>query len=360
MDALSDPKKHVVVQHAPAVSVSLGELMGIEPGVDIDGKMVAALREVGFDRVFDTSFTADLTIMEEGSELVQRVKSGGVLPMMTSCSPGWIKFVEQYYPEFIPNLSTCKSPQQMLGAIAKSYYAQQQGIDPKDIFSVSIMPCTAKKFEAARPEMGREGYQDVDAVLTTREVADLLNNFGINLNNLESQEPDTPFGTRSTAGKLFGVTGGVMEAAVRSAHLLITGQEAPRLDFEEVRGLEGVKMATLPIGSLNVKVAVASGLKNARKLMNQVRSGEIEVHFIEVMTCEGGCINGGGQPYETTEESLKARMKALYRLDGEAKLRRSHENPDVQRLYKEFLGAPLGHKSHELLHTHYHKRPVVK
>ncbi len=357
--ALADPDKYVVVQHAPAVSVSLAEEFGFAPGKDIDGQMVAALRRLGFKRVFDTSFTADLTIMEEGSELVQRVTTGGVLPMITSCSPGWIKFVEQFYPELLPNVSTCKSPQQMMGALIKSFFAEREKIDPKKIVSVSVMPCTAKKFECAREEMGRGYVPDVDFVLTTRELGHLIKRFGIDISALKPDTADTPFGERTTAGKIFGASGGVMEAALRSAHVLITGQELAKLDVPAVRGLEGVKETSVRIGALEVKAAVASGLGNARKLMDQLRAGRSDLHFIEIMTCPGGCIAGGGQPTGMDAAAVKARMKALYDLDGAAPVRVSHANQQVARLYKEFLGKPLGHKSHELLHTHYHERKVV-
>jgi len=357
--ALADPDKYVVVQHAPAVSVSLAEEFGFKPGKDIDGQMVAAMRRLGFKRVFDTSFTADLTIMEEGSELVQRVTTGGVLPMITSCSPGWIKFVEQFYPELLPNVSTCKSPQQMMGALIKSFFAEREKLDPKKIVSVSVMPCTAKKFECGREEMGRDYTPDVDYVLTTRELGHLIKRFGIDISALKPDTADTPFGERTTAGKIFGASGGVMEAAIRSAYTLITGKELEKLDVPAVRGLDGVKETSVRIGDLEVKAAVASGLGNARKLMDQLRSGRKDLHFIEIMTCPGGCIAGGGQPTGMDPDAVKARMKALYDLDGSEKVRVSHHNKHVERLYKEFLGKPLGHKSHELLHTHYHERKVV-
>jgi NADH-quinone oxidoreductase subunit G/NADP-reducing hydrogenase subunit HndD len=357
--ALADPTKTVVVQHAPAVSVSIAEEFGMKPGVDFDGKMVAALRRAGFDRVFDTSFTADLTIMEEGSELAQRIAGGGVLPMLTSCSPGWIKYVETFYPEFMPNLSTCKSPQQMMGAIVKTFFAQREGLDPKDIVSVSIMPCTAKKFECARPEMGREFVPDVDYVLTTRELAGLFRATGIDPNACDPESADTPFGERSSAGKLFGASGGVMEAAVRSAYWMLTGKELGELRIQELRGLKGIKELRVRIGDLEVGAAVASSLANARKLLEEVRAGRKDLHFIEVMTCPGGCINGGGQPIGASAEAVKARMKALYQIDRDAELRVSHHNKWVQRLYDEFLGKPLGHKSHELLHTRYSGRDVA-
>ncbi len=357
--ALQDPEKIVVVQHAPSVSVTLAEEFGVNPGVDIAGAMTAALRRLGFDRVFDTSFSADLTIMEEASELAQRIAEGGQLPMMTSCSPGWIKFVEEFYPDFIGNLSSCKSPQQMLGAIIKSYYAEREGIDPKKIFSVSIMPCTAKKFEKTRPEMYVDGVADIDAVLTTRELARLIRLYGIDVKNLAPDPADTPFGERSTAGKLFGASGGVMEAAVRTAHFLLTGKELQRLEVQDVRGLKGVKEAAVDIGGQEVRVAVVSGLANARDLLEQVRAGKKNLHFIEVMTCPGGCIAGGGQPLGADLDAIRARMQALYKIDRSEPVRTSHGNKSVQRLYDEYLGKPLSHKSHDLLHTHYSKREVV-
>jgi NADH-quinone oxidoreductase subunit G/NADP-reducing hydrogenase subunit HndD len=357
---LADPGKTVVVQHAPAVSVSIAEEFGIKPGTDIDGQMVAALRRAGFDKVFDTSFTADLTIMEEGSELIKRVTEGGALPMFTSCSPGWIKFVEQFYPEFMPNLSTCKSPQQMMGAVIKSFYARQQGLEPRDIVSVSIMPCTAKKFECNRPEMGRDYVPDVDYVLTTRELAELFRVVGINPGSLEPEGADTPFGERSSAGKLFGASGGVMEAALRSAVFLLTGEEMKDYRIQDLRGMKGCKELRVNVAGVDLGAAVVSSLGQARKLMEEIKKGRKDLHFIEVMTCPGGCINGGGQPIGADMESVKARMAALYTIDREDHLRVSHKNTEVQRLYQEFLGKPLGHLSHELLHTEYHQRKVMQ
>ncbi|NLX07391.1 MAG: 2Fe-2S iron-sulfur cluster binding domain-containing protein [Phycisphaerae bacterium] len=354
--ALSDPTKTVVVQHAPAVSVSLGEEFGVKPGKDVDGMMVAALRRLGFDRVFDTSFTADLTIMEEGSELVHRIQTGGVLPMLTSCSPGWIKFLEQFYPDFIPNVSSCKSPQQMMGAVIKSFFAQREGLDPDRIVSVSIMPCTAKKFECSRPEMAPNHVPDVDYVLTTRELGQLIRMFGLDITALEPETPDTPFGERTTAGKIFGASGGVMEAAVRSAHFLITGKEMDELKIQPLRGMKGCKELRAKIGDLEVGAAVVSGLQNARNILDQVRAGRNDLHFIEVMTCPGGCINGGGQPLGADPEAIAARMRGLYRIDQAESVRVSHRNQWVTRLYDEFLGKPLGEVSHRLLHTHYTKR----
>jgi NADH-quinone oxidoreductase subunit G/NADP-reducing hydrogenase subunit HndD len=358
VDALADPAKTVVVQHAPAVSVTLAEEFGMKPGKDIAGIMTAALRTLGFDRVFDTAFAADLTIMEEGSELVHRVRNGGTLPMLTSCSPGWIKFVEQTYPDFMPNLSSCKSPQQMLGAVVKTYYAKEQSLNPRNIYSVSIMPCTAKKFEATRPEMVRSGLPDIDAVLTTRELARLIRMRGLDLNTLEPDTADSPLGQRSSAGKLFGVSGGVMEAAVRTAHYLIAGRELPDLKLQQLRGLKGVKFARVEIDGLELGAAVVSGLANAAALLDEIRDGRDDLHFIEVMTCPGGCIAGGGQPLGTDIEAVRARMKALYRIDRDEEMRASHLNLEIQRLYAEFLGEPLGKKSHELLHTHYTAREI--
>jgi NADH-quinone oxidoreductase subunit G/NADP-reducing hydrogenase subunit HndD len=358
--ALEDPAKHVVVQHAPSISVTLAEEFGMKPGRDVDGVMTAALRVLGFDRVFDTSFAADLTILEEASELVHRLQQGGALPLMTSCSPGWVKFVEQFYPDYLENVSTCKSPQQMLGAVIKTYYAQQAGLDPADIFSVSIMPCTAKKFEAERPEMGRNGVRDVDAVLTTRELARLIRQRGIDPRALAPEAADSPLGERTSAGKLFGVTGGVMEAAIRTAHHMVTGEELGAVNLKQIRGLSGVKEARVAVNGLELGVAVVNGLGNLRVLMEQMRDGRDDLHFIEVMTCPGGCIGGGGQPIRADRDAIKARMRALYRIDRDEPMRRSHENASVKRLYDEFLGEPLGAKSHELLHTHYAERMVVK
>jgi NADH-quinone oxidoreductase subunit G/NADP-reducing hydrogenase subunit HndD len=359
LDALNDPNKVVVVQHAPAVSVTLGEEFGMPPGADVMGAMTAALRRLGFDRVFDTGFTADLTIMEEGSELVHRLTHGGKLPMLTSCSPGWIKFVETYYPDFLDNLSTCKSPQQMMGAVIKSYFAEREGLDPARIYSVSIMPCTAKKFEAGRPEMGHDGVADVDAVLTTRELARIIRMRGLNLLEMPSDTADTPFGERTTAGKLFGATGGVMEAAIRSAYFLVTGKELENLEVQAVRGLTGVKEAHVQIDGIDLGVAVVSGLGNASRLLDQIRAGRNDLHFIEVMTCPGGCIGGGGQPIGADAEAVRSRMQSLYAIDSRETVRVSHHNEAVQRLYAEFLGKPLGEKSHHLLHTRYAPRGVL-
>jgi len=360
LEALNDRKKFVVVQHAPAISVSLAEEFGMSVGKDIAGIMNAALRKIGFNKVFDTSFTADLTIMEESAELIERVKSGGKFPMITSCCPGWIKFAEEFYPEFLENLSSCKSPQQMMGAIIKSYYATNTGIKPEDIYSVSIMPCTAKKFEGQRTEMTKKGISDIDAVLTTRELAELIKLYEIDLNNIEPELADSPLGLRSSAGKLFASTGGVMEAAIRTAHYSITGKELVKFKINEVRGLEGIKEAKINIDNLEIGVAVVSGLKNARKLLAQIKQGRKDLHFIEIMACPGGCIGGGGQPINKDENAIKLRMKSIYNIDERESIKVSHKNPDIIELYREFLGKPLGEKSHHLLHTSYEKREVLK
>ncbi len=374
-DALYDPNKHVVVQTAPAVRVALGEDLGFDVGTRVTGKMVTALKRLGFDSVLDTDFTADLTIMEEGSELLDRLKRALVdgqtdiaLPMTTSCSPGWVKFIEHKFPEFLPNVSTCKSPQQMFGALAKTYYAKKRNIDPSRIVSVSIMPCTAKKFEANRPEMRDSGYKDVDYVITTRELARMIMQAGLDLQSLEDSKYDSLMGDSTGAAVIFGATGGVMEAALRTAWEIITGREVPfqNLNIEPVRGMEGVRAATIKIeGCLDdwkflegveLKVAIAHGLVNANELMKSVKEGKEEFHFIEVMACPGGCLGGGGQPYPTNAEIRKKRASAIYEEDEAMVIRKSHENPEIIQIYEEFLGKPLGHKSHELLHTHYAPR----
>lgn len=355
--ALHNPEKHVIVQIAPAVRVALGDEFGMEPGELVTGKMVTAVRMLGFDKVFDTNFAADLTIMEEGTELLDRIKNGGKLPMITSCSPGWVNYVEKHHPEMIDNLSTAKSPQGMFGAVAKTYYAEKVGVDPKDIVCVSVMPCTAKKYEAKRPELGRDGYQDVDFVLTTRELAKLIRYEGLDLRVLGESQFDSPLGTSSGAAAIFGVTGGVMEAALRTAYEAYTGQMLPRLEFEEVRaGIGGIREATVDLNGTPIKVAVANGLKNAAEVLRRVESGEENYTFIEIMACPGGCIGGGGQPIGTTNARREERIKAIYALDQSLPLRKSHENPDIQAIYSEFFGEPLSHKAHELLHTHYHNR----
>ena len=351
--ALQDPTKHVVVQTAPATRVAIGEPFGLPPGSISTGKMVAALRRLGFDKVFDTDFTADLTILEEGSELLERIEKGGPLPLITSCSPGgsgiWKSSIRAS-----ENVSTCKSPQQMFGALAKTYYAEKAGIDPKDIVSVSIMPCTAKKYECRRPEMTDSGYQDVDYVLTVRELARMIKEAGIDFAGLEDEEYDDPLGISTGAGVIFGATGGVMEAALRTVYELVTGKTLEKIDFEDVRGFEGLKIATVQVGDLSVKVAVAHTLANAKAILDRVKNGE-EFHFIEIMTCPGGCIGGGGQPIPTDTDIRLKRIEAIYEADRGLPLRKSHENPAVQELYKTFLGKPLGEKSHKLLHTTYRR-----
>jgi len=355
-EALGDPKRHVVVQTAPATRVTIGEEFGMEPGSIVTGKLVAALRRLGFDRVFDTDFTADLTILEEAHELLHRVKEGGVLPLITSCSPGWIKYVEHFFPQLLPHLSSCKSPQQMFGALAKTYYAERAGIDPADIHVVSIMPCTAKKFEAGRPEMTASGYADVDAVLTSRELGRMLREAGIDFADLPEEEYDLPLGISTGAAAIFGASGGVMEAALRTAYETITGSTLEVLDITAVRGLDGIKEAAIEAGGLVVKAAVGHGLGNARRLCELVAGGAADYHFIEIMGCPGGCIGGGGQPIPTTNAIRQRRIDAIYQVDRNMPIRKSHENQVVKTLYAEFLGHPLGEKSHQLLHTHYQPR----
>ncbi len=362
-EALADSTKHVVVQPAPAVRAALGEEFGMPIGTCVTGKMAAALRRLGFDKVFDTDFGADLTIMEEGTELINRIQNGGVLPMITSCSPGWIKFCEHYYPEFIPNLSTCKSPHQMTGALIKSYYAEKAGIDPKDIVTVSVMPCTAKKFEAKRPEMSNNGLMDVDHVITTRELAKMIKAAGIDFVNLPDEDFDKLMGESTGAAVIFGTTGGVMEAALRTAYELITGSELENIDLHDVRGMEGIKEATVKVGDLDVNVAVCSSTGKAAELLDAIKAGEKSYTFIEVMGCPGGCVNGGGQPIVSSTvrnwtDIRVARAKALYDEDAAKTLRKSHLNPEIKAIYEEYLGKPNGHKSHELLHTTYEKRDL--
>lgn len=361
--ALSDPTKIVLVQTAPAVRAALGEAFGMPIGTDVEGKMAAALRRLGFDKVFDTNFGADLTIMEEANEFVDRVKNGGKLPMITSCSPGWVKYCEHYYPEFTENLSSCKSPQQMFGAIAKSYWAEKEGIDPKNIVMVSVMPCTAKKFEIGRPDQDANGMPDVDIAITTRELARMIKRAGILFNELPDEEFDRPLGLGTGAAVIFGATGGVMEAALRTAVETLTGEELKALDFTEVRGVEGVKEATYEVAGLKVNVAVASGLSNAAKVLEMVKSGEKDYHFIEIMACPGGCVNGGGQPQQHASVrnfvDLRAeRAKVLYNIDSANTIRKSHENPAIVELYDNYLGKPGSEKAHHLLHTTYIKRSV--
>ena len=361
--ALADEKKYTIVQTAPATRVALGEALGLEPGQVVTGKMVAALRRLGFDKVFDTDFSADLTIMEEGHEFLDRVLNGGVLPMITSCSPGWINFIEIKYPDLLPHLSTAKSPQGMFGALAKTYWPESQGLKVEDIYSVSIMPCTAKKAECVRPQLqSNPGIPDVDTVLTTRELARMIKNAGIDFKNLPEEEYDSPLGTSTGAGAIFGVTGGVMEAALRTVYAVLNdGADIPGIIFQPVRGMEGIKEATVdvPINgeTVTVKIAVAHTLKNAKTLMDKIRAGEADYHFIEVMACPGGCIGGGGQPQPVNQEIRAARTAALYSVDEAKTLRQSHKNPDIIALYDKWLGKPLGEKPHHLLHTHYNGQP---
>ncbi len=362
--AIADPEKYVVVQTAPAVRAALGEEFGYPMGTPVQGKMVSALRRIGFDKVFDTNFAADLTIMEESHEFLQRVQNGGVLPLITSCSPGWIKYCEHYFPEMTENLSSCKSPQQMFGAIVKTYYAEKMGINPENIISVSIMPCTAKKFEIGRDNQNGAGMPDVDISLTTRELARLIRKVGLNFDRLPEEEFDSPLGSGTGAAVIFGATGGVMEAALRTAVWKLTGEkDGTPIEFKEVRGVEGIKEATYNVANMDVKVAVASGLKNAKELLTRVKNGEANYHFIEIMGCPGGCVNGGGQPrvpasVRNFTDIRAERAKALYSLDEQNTLRFSHENKDVQELYASYLGEIGGHKAHKLLHTTYVKRNI--
>ncbi|MCI6159643.1 MAG: NADH-dependent [FeFe] hydrogenase, group A6 [Selenomonadaceae bacterium] len=357
LDVLQDPSKHVVVQVAPAVRVALGDAFGMEPGTIATGQMVTALKLLGFDKVFDTNFGADLTIMEESAEFVERLTKGGVLPMMTSCSPGWVNYMEKHYGDYRQHLSSAKSPMQMFGAIAKTYYPEQAGIDVHNIVTVSIMPCTAKKYECTRPEMGRDGMQDVDIVLTTRELIKLIKYVGLEFGNLPESDFDSPLGESTGAGAIFGTTGGVMEAALRTAYEKVTGKTLQKLDFDDVRGFKGIKETTVNLNGRDVHIAVAHTLKNARIIMEQIKKGTCKYDFIEIMACPGGCIGGGGQPIGTTNAIKQKRMEAIYQIDRDKPIRKSHENPEILKLYKDFLGEPLSEKAHELLHTDYHKVP---
>lgn len=361
LEAIADPDKTVLVQTAPAVRAALGECFGLPIGTNVEGKMVAALRRLGFDKVFDTDFSADLTIMEEANEFIDRVKNGGVLPMITSCSPGWVKYCEHYFPDMTENLSTCKSPQQMFGAMAKTYYAEKMGLDPKDIVMVSIMPCTAKKYEIGRDDQSAAGVPDVDYALTTRELGRMIERAGINFNALPDEKFDEPLGISTGAGVIFGATGGVMEAALRTAVYTLTGENV--IDLPEVRGTEGIKEATYKVGDLDVKVAVASGLANAKELLEKVQKGEADYQFIEIMGCPGGCVNGGGQPQQPMNvrnfvDIRAERAKVLYDIDASMPIRQSHENPAIKEVYETYLGEPGSHKAHEILHTSYVKRKV--
>jgi iron-only hydrogenase group A len=368
---LADPGKTVVVQTAPAIRASLGEALGMAPGSLVTGKMVAALRRLGFDKVFDTQFTADLTIMEEGSELIHRLTKGGKLPMITSCSPGWINYIEGFYPSLLPHLSTCKSPQQMFGSLAKTYYAEKAGLDPSSMRLASIMPCTAKKHEARRPEMrdaweywkakgkpDAAAYYDVDWALTTRELARMITRAGIDIERLKEEDFDDPLGRSTGAATIFGTTGGVMEAALRTVYEIVTGTTLASIEFEAVRGLEGIKHAEVDLAGTKVRVAVAHTLRNARTILDEIAAGKSPYHFVEVMTCPGGCVGGGGQPVRIDQAKRLARNAAMYAEDRRLDLRKSHENPAVKALYADFLGEPLGHLSHELLHTSYSRRVI--
>lgn len=365
LEAINDPEKFVVVHTAPSIRVTLGECFGMHIGTNVQGKMVAALRRLGFDKVFDTDFGADLTIVEEANEFLGRVQNGGVLPMITSCSPGWIKYCEHYYPDMLDHLSSCKSPQQMSGAVIKTWYAEKMGIDPKDIVVVGIMPCTAKKFETKRENQSASGYPDVDYSLTTRELGRMIESAGIFFKHLPDEEFDNPLGDSTGAAVIFGATGGVMEAALRTAVEKLSGEELKSLDFTEVRGTEGIKEASYTVNGMEIKVCVVSGLANADTIMEKVKNGTADYHFIEIMGCPGGCVNGGGQPIQHAVVrnfvDLRARRAAaLYEADKDMPLRKSHESEAVKRLYAEFLGEPGSHKAHEVLHTSYVARPKYK
>ena len=365
LEAINDPEKFVVVHTAPSIRVTLGECFGMHIGTNVQGKMVAALRRLGFDKVFDTDFGADLTIVEEANEFLGRVQNGGVLPMITSCSPGWIKYCEHYYPDMLDHLSTCKSPQQMSGAVIKTWYAEKMGIDPKDIVVVGIMPCTAKKFETKRDDQAASGYPDVDYSLTTRELGRMIESAGIYFKHLPDEEFDNPLGDSTGAAVIFGATGGVMEAALRTAVEKLSGEELKSLDFTEVRGTDGIKEASYTVNGMEIKVCVVSGLANANTIMEKVKNGTADYHFIEIMGCPGGCVNGGGQPIQHAVVrnfvDLRARRAAaLYEADKDMPLRKSHESEAVKRLYDEFLGEPGSHKAHEVLHTSYVARPKYK
>lgn len=359
--ALANKDLHVVVQTAPAVRVALGEEFGMEIGTRVTSNMIASLRRLGFKKVFDTDTAADLTIMEEGTELLDRIKNGGKLPLITSCSPGWIKFCEHNYPGFLDNLSTCKSPHEMLGAVLKSYYAEKAGIDPSKIFVVSIMPCTAKKFEAQRPELSSGGCRDVDVVLTTRELARMIREAGIDFTELPERHFDDPMGEATGAAVIFGATGGVMEAALRTVAEILEGKSIDNIEYDAVRGVEGIKEAVVEAGGLKIRAAVAHGTGNARKLLERIKKGDVQYHFVEIMACPGGCVTGGGQPIQPSQvrswtDLRKKRAKAIYEEDRSLPIRKSHENPRVQKLYEEFFEKPGSHKAHELLHTHYQQR----
>lgn len=356
LNAIENPQKHVIAQIAPSIRVTVGELFGLNPGDSVTGKLPAVLRQIGFDRVFDTNFAADLTIMEEGTEFLSRLNNNGVLPMLTSCSPGWVNYIEHFYPELLGHLSSCKSPQQMFGAIAKSYYAEKTNKRPEDIVVVSFMPCTAKKTEAKRDEMYHNGIADVDYALTARELGKMIKMQGYDLKNIEDENFDEPFGITTGAGLIFGASGGVMEAALRTVYEIVTGKELENINLTEVRGLKGVKEANIMVGDLKVKVAVTNSLKNAKIILEKIKNNEADYHFIEIMCCPGGCIGGGGQPKPTTNKIRLERIKGIYSGDKKMPLRKSHENPAVKKLYEDFLEKPNSHKAHELLHTIYFNR----
>lgn len=359
--ALKDEQKYVIVQTAPAVRVALGEEFGLPIGTNVTGKMVTALKKLGFDKVFDTNTAADLTIMEEGTEFIERLEKNDNLPMITSCSPGWIKYIEMNYPENLSHLSSCKSPHEMYGAILKTYYAEKEKIDPKKIVVVSVMPCIAKKFEAQREELSNNNMQDVDIVITTRELARMIKQGNIEFVELEDQQFDAPMGEATGAGAIFGTTGGVMEAALRTVSEILTGKELGKIEFEAVRGENGIKRTSVKIGDKEVKAVVAHGLGNAQKIMEEIKEGKADYQFVEIMACPGGCVMGGGQPIKSSKvraniDVRAKRASALYTIDEASKVRKSHENPIIQKLYKEYLEKPGSHKAHELLHTHYQKR----
>ena len=358
---LKDPDSYVIVQTAPAVRAALGEEFQMEVGTNVTGKMVTALKRLGFDKVFDTNTGADFTIMEEANEFIERITNGGVLPMITSCSPGWVKYIEMNYPELLPHLSSCKSPHEMFGAILKSYYAEKEGIDPRKIYVVSVMPCIAKKFERQRKEMKNDGLDNVDNVITTRELARMIKQANIEFTKLEDTNFDSPMGEATGAGAIFGTTGGVMEAALRTAQDTLTGKDLEKINFEMVRGGDGIKRATVNINGKDIKVVAASGLANAQIIMNEIKEGKADYQFVEIMACPGGCVMGGGQPIKSSKERAekdirKLRADCLYSIDEKSIIRKSHENPVVKKIYKDYLGKPGSHKAHQLLHTHYEKR----
>lgn len=358
-NALNSKDKYVIVQVAPAVRASVGEEYGMPMGMDVTGKLVTGLRRLGFKRVFDTNFAADLTIMEEGTELIGRINTGGTLPMFTSCCPGWIKYIEQNRPTLLKHLSSCKSPHEMEGAVLKTYYAKKMNIDPKNIFVVSIMPCTVKKFESDRPELSEEHIQDVDAVLTTRELVRFFKAAGIDFDDLPDDNFDNPLGESTGAAVIFGTSGGVMEAALRTAYFKMTGKELETLELKDIRGMKGIKESTIKINGLDVNVAVVNGIGHVDQILDEIEEGKSKYHFVEVMTCPGGCINGGGQPIHQKPEKIRKRIQALYDIDSKSQHRRSHENESVQKIYKEFFGEPNSHIAHEKLHTHYVDRKKI-